>query len=241
MTFLKKLQAGITPVTLVHFGLPLLAVSAGVAGGLIDERVALFAAPLFALAPIIVNLLGRRPRPPSQGLPCRDTDPTTRLFNARGFSTLGPAIVGNCRRHQHDVSLVVIRFEDLPEMRAAFGRHLYQAAMSKIANSLEKVVATKGMAARTGPTEFTLVFPELSARNTRSLLAKALGSPLHFEFSLDGIEIVLAPELAVDVISSKETVQQAHDRLRARLEAFTVSEHARLEAMTKKRERYTKS
>lgn len=54
-------------------------------------------------------------------------------------------------------------------------------------------------------------------------------------------EIILVPELAADAIFSGESLCEAHERLLARLKAFTTSEHARLDAMARERELYAKS
>ncbi len=196
--------------------------------------------PLVALAPLL-HALNRSLRLDLHRSRSAGTDPATGFFDAHAFAARGSALVAQCMQRRQRVSLVVIRFDDFPEMQALFGAHLCQRAMARIARSLGKALPARAMAARTGAAEFALLFPQLSGQAALALLEKSLGTPMRFEFILDRTEVVLLPELAADVISASETLVQAHERLRDRLVAFTTSERARLESMAKQREHYARS
>ncbi len=194
--------------------------------------------PIIAMAPLFLT------RPLGIGYQRSrrlDTDSATGLFNLSAFTTLGSAIVADCARHRQVVSLVVVTLEDFPEIHALFGTDLCRKAMIRIARALEKVVPAIGIAARTGSSEFALLFPGLSREEALARMEKSLGSPLRFEFTLDGAEVVLLPELASGVVKGRESISKAHDRLRNELAEFSTSERARLHAMTQQRERYARS
>ena len=198
--------------------------------------------PVWALPALdsLARALSRKIRPGSRRMPSLYTDRTTGLFNSLGMATLGATIVDNCRREQQQVSLVVVRIEDLSDLRDIFGGRLYREAMFKIGRSLERVVPLRGMVARTGRTEFALLAPRLSRCEALALLTRSLGTPPRFEFTLGGTEMILVPEVAAEVIPKDVSITKAHDQLLRSLEVFSESERARLEAMTMMRECYAR-
>lgn len=156
----------------------------------------------------------------------------------RGLASLEQALAGSDMRN---VSLVIVRVEDLPEIRSLYGRAGYQGAVLGIQRALGKLAHRRGYGARSGPTEYTLVLPNMYRREAVALLAVQLGQPQCFVFEAGDEEVELVPEIAVDVIAPGETLRDCHARLRAQAMRAISIERARLAGMAKLREHFANS
>lgn len=165
-------------------------------------------------------------------------NPPTQAGPLKGLARLEAALANNATRQRRVMTVVVMRLDDLPELHATFGGELYQAATAVINRKLERLVRARGVGARTGPTEFTLAFPDLYQREALALISMTLGGrPPRFEFSLDGTDLILVPEIAAAMIEPNESIRETHGRLRTQLMSLMESERIRLDSMTKNRER----
>lgn len=169
--------------------------------------------------------------PTAVSIPPNDDSP-------RGLASLEQALVGSDMRN---VSIVVFRVEDLSEIRTLYGRAGYHAAILGIQRALGRLAHRRGYGARTGPTEYTLVLPNMYPRETAALLAVQLGKPERFTFDADEEQIELVPEIAADVIAPGESIRECHSRVRAQAMHAIALEHARLAGMARLRDRLVRS
>jgi hypothetical protein len=154
--------------------------------------------------------------------------------DSSGLASLEKALAGCDTRH---VSLVLLHIEDLTELRIVCGSAVFRTAVETIHHVLGRAARGHGFAARTGPTDYSLVLPELYKREAQALVNAQMGRPPRFEFDAEGEEFVLVPEVAVDLLGRGESIRQCHARLRADMVKAIERERARLAAMTKLREK----
>src|SRR3569833_2302126 len=75
-----------------------------------------------------------------------------------GLLSLEQALAGCDMRH---VSLVLLHVEGLTELRIIYGTAACRTAVETIHRALGRVASGRGFGARTGPTDYTIVLPDL--------------------------------------------------------------------------------
>jgi GGDEF domain-containing protein len=125
-------------------------------------------------------------------------DGGTGLLNATGCATHGDAKLAACRGAGKPLSVAVFDCSDLLEVREIYGNEIARKLARRIARKLSAVAGARGVAARTGPAEFTLVLPTANQEKARAMIRRALGHPMRFELDAGDSEIVLVPDVLVE-------------------------------------------
>lgn len=137
-------------------------------------------------------------------------------------------------------SAVVLEFSELREVRDIYGGTIGRKVVAKVVRRVRAVAGRSGLAGRTGPSQFTVIFPGLSARKALDRVQRALGRPARVEFDAGDSEIVLVPEFLVDAMEPGGSVQGLYRDLARELSRMEKIERRRLNYLTTERERHSR-
>jgi GGDEF domain-containing protein len=179
-------------------------------------------------------------RVPDETLEDGRIDASTSLYNMAGLSAHGDALLTACRRDKRPVSVAVFDCADLLEVRTIYGSRIARKLMQRTVAKLSKLCANQGVAARTGPAEFTVLLPGAGRDKALAAIARALGSPTRVELDAGDSEIVMVPGCRVEAIGPEVScVAQVHQELRRELAQIERSEHRRRRYLQRERERHS--
>jgi diguanylate cyclase (GGDEF)-like protein len=173
----------------------------------------------------------------AQGL----VDSVTGLYNPRGFSQLGAELLEQARREGKPLSLVVFDFSDLMEVRSIYGREVSRKLLARVVRKMETVAGRRGLAARTGKTEFSILLPGAGRDKSKSIIQRALGKPSRIEFDAGDSEIVLVPDIMAEAAApAVETVDELYREVFRNLAQARAYEKRRQHYLTRERERHSR-
>src|SRR5689334_4150522 len=72
-------------------------------------------------------------------------------------------------------------FSDVLELRSVYGTHAHQEAMRRVVQAMQELAGADGMAARTGPAQFTVLLPGLDRGHAIDAAHATLGCPCRIE------------------------------------------------------------
>jgi len=106
---------------------------------------------------------------------------------------------------------------------------------------LRALAGGRGFAGRTGVAEFTVVLPGLDKDGAQALVDRWLGTPPRLEHDADGHEIVLVPDVAVDMADEDASrLEPLHARMTSRIVRLRREEQLRAAHMKRDRERHSR-
>lgn len=179
-------------------------------------------------------------RRPDETLENGRIDSSTALYNMAGFEALGDEMLAACRRDGKPLSVVVFDCNDLLEVRTIYGSSIARKLMERIVRKLT-ALADRGLAARTGRAEFTVVLPGLNREKTLAAIQRVLGNPMRIELDAGDNEIVLVPSFLVETAGSDTvSVEELHRELRRELAQMQEQETRRHYYMQRERERHSR-
>ena len=167
-------------------------------------------------------------------------DQTTGLFNRAGLLAYGGALLDKARREQRAVGVVVFDFEDLLEVRDIYGNKIYQQVLDHVVVKLRTVAGPRGVCARTGKAQFTLVLPGCGHERARRAVHRVLGSPTRIELDTGEDEIVLVPDFMVESTRGDEPIAQVYGAICRDLLAQRQQEHRRRSYLQRERESHSR-
>ncbi|KQT13056.1 diguanylate cyclase domain-containing protein [Ramlibacter sp. Leaf400] len=161
------------------------------------------------------------------------------LLDRPGLLAAGNRLLA--RSHRRSAALIVFDFEELPELSELYGQPARRRALRQVADDLRLVAGVQGLAARTGPTQFTLLITDCTRQQALDRAVRVLGSPCRIELDLDGGEAVLVPDLLVDELPpSSGGLSVLQQQLGERLAAHRRHRKLREQYMRRSRERYSR-
>ncbi|HYF41078.1 MAG TPA: GGDEF domain-containing protein [Ramlibacter sp.] len=194
-----------------------------------------------AIFPLLLAVkFGAMMRQPDEALEEGRIDGSTHLFNKAGLLAHGEDLLAACRRERRPLSLAVFDCADLLEVRKIYGSRLSRQLMARTARKFAAVAGDRGIAARTGPAQFTVVFPGLTRDKALQAIQRVLGHPPRIEFDAGHSEIVLVPEYAVDTAGESASVQDMHRSLCASLAQASEWEQRRRDYLQRERESHSR-
>lgn len=227
---LQGLAAG-----LAMLALPLLAV---------PEAAALLPAPQVALLCALASVCLLRLAAGAQRREAADrglVDSVTGLYNPRGFSSVGAQLLEQVRRDGRPLSLVVFDFSDLIEVRSIYGREVSRKLLARVVRKMQAIAGSRGIAARTGKTEFSILLPGANRDKAQAIIHRALGKPSRIEFDAGDSEIVLVPAIMAETAApGVETIDELHREVARNLAEAHAYEQRRQHYLTRERERHSR-
>jgi hypothetical protein len=105
---------------------------------------------------------------------------------------------------------------------------------------LEALCGTRGLAARTGPAEFTVLMP-VSRDKALASIARLLGSPMRIELDAGDSEIVMVPNFVVEAAGPDVAcVSDIREELHGDLARIAHSEQRRRRYLQRERESHSR-
>jgi GGDEF domain-containing protein len=195
-----------------------------------------------AIFPLLLAMkFGAVMRRPDETLENGRIDGSTALYNPAGFAAHGDEMLAACKREGRPLSVAVFDCADLLEVRTIYGRRIARKLMARIVRKLSALSADRGLAARTGPTEFSVVLPGMNRDKTLAAIQRVLGNPMRIELDAGDSEIVLVPGFLVETAGSDTaSVEELHGELRIELARLQEQEQRRQNHLQRERERHSR-
>jgi diguanylate cyclase (GGDEF)-like protein len=168
-------------------------------------------------------------------------DEATSLHNHRGLAECGGELLRAARANRRALSLVVLDFDDMVEVRHIYGREVSRRLLARVVRKLETVAGGRGLAARMDGAQFVLVLPGLDRERAQAAVHRALGRPCRVEFDAGDSEIVLVPHvLAETAAPDVETIEELYAELLHNLLEQRATEQRRQQYLQRERERHSR-
>jgi diguanylate cyclase (GGDEF)-like protein len=180
-------------------------------------------------------------RAPDDVLEHERIDNSTELYNKTGFTVHGDDLLAACRRDNRPLSVAVFDCADLLEVRSIYGSRVARKLIARIAGKLNSLSGDHGLAARTGPAEFSVVLPGMAREKALAAIARVLGSPLRIELDAGDSEIVLVPNFLVERAGADTgSVDEIHQELQRELAQIGDQQQRRCQYLQRERERHSR-
>lgn len=172
--------------------------------------------------------------------PAQFVDPGTGLFNRAGLFAAAHRAIRD-RQAGVPVAIVVLDFADLREVCDIYGMPIARKVVAKAVRRLRTVAGWHGLVGRTGPSQFTVVLPGATEDKAMRMVRRGLGKPARVEFDAGDSEIVLVPDLLVDVLEpGADKVQDVYREMSQELARTQRDERRRLNWLASERERHSR-
>lgn len=119
------------------------------------------------------------------------------LFSRKAVVAAGNRMLKAGRGDERPLTLAVVELSDLPEVHSLFGRDAAGQITRRMAVRLQAIATDRGLAERTGATQFTVLLPGMEAATARRALRAVFGEAGCIEYECDGNELLLLPEFHV--------------------------------------------
>lgn len=167
-------------------------------------------------------------------------DAATGLYNIAGLVERGEELLARSRRRGQPSTLATFDCSDLLEVRHIYGGRVAVGLALRMAAELARVAGERGVAARTGPTEFTVLLPGLDRARAARAIRQVLGSPARLEFESGRNEIVLLPQVLLQQAGQEDEVAELHGAARRALTSTREHEALRRDRLRRERERHSR-
>jgi GGDEF domain-containing protein len=167
-------------------------------------------------------------------------DAATGLFNLAGLGERGDELLAGSRRRGQPSTLAVFDCSDLLEVRQVYGGRIALRLALRVAAELARVAGERGVAARTGSTEFSVLLPGLDRERAVRAIQQVLGSPARLEFESGRNEFVLLPQVLVQQAGAEDEVAELHALARRALTSTREREALRQVRLRRERERHSR-
>lgn len=184
-------------------------------------------------------LLGALSRKPAQDHGNSRIDSSTSLYNRRGLLAHGKVLLESCRRERRELTLAVFDCSDLLEARKVYGSRTSRKLIDSIIRKLKLLAGDRGLAARTGPTQFAVAMP-MGRDKAVQLIERVLGNPARIELDGGKSEIVLVPNVMVETVAENASVERLFAALCRGLSRLEEEEQKRQRYLQRERERHSK-
>ena len=229
--------AGVVGCALVAFTLSFLQAPA-----LVSPAEFMAHAGFLCIFPLLLAMrFGSVMRGPDEALENGRIDNSTQLYNKAGFTAHGGELLAACRRDNRPLSVAVFDCADLLEVRTIYGSSITRKLMARITRKLMRLCADQGLAARTGPAEFTVVLPGMNREKALAAIGRVLGTPMRIELDAGDSEIVLVPSFLVECAGPDvSSVDDVYEELRRELTQIDEHEQRRQRYLQRERERHSR-
>lgn len=195
-----------------------------------------------AIFPLLLAMkFGAMMRQPDQALEEGRIDGSTTLYNKAGLMAHGAELLAACRRERRPLSVAVFDCADLLEVRSIYGSRISRKLMAHMARKFAAIAAERGIAARTGPAQFTVLLPGLGRDKAMQAIQRVLGSPSRIEFDAGDSEIVLVPEYLVESAGADAgSLEDLYKTMGRSLAEVREREQRRCQYLQRERERHSR-
>lgn len=168
-------------------------------------------------------------------------DASTGLYNSQGLGRAGALVLRRARQEGRPVSLVVLDFSDLLEVRGIYGREISRKVHACVVTKMKAIAGARGLAARTGKSQFTVLIPGAGRERAQDAVQRVLGKPSRIEFDAGDSEIVLVPDILCErAAPDVETVDELYSEVVRSLADMRAREQRRQHYLQRERERHSR-
>ena len=196
-------------------------------------------AVLMLLPLLLVMKLGALARSPSEQQESARTDSSTLLYNRSGLMAHGQILLARCRTEGRELTVAVFDCNDLLEARQIYGNRTSRELIACIIAKMTLLAGERGLAARTGPTQFAVALPMNRARALQAI-ERVLGNPGRIELEGGNSEIVLVPNLMLESVSQTGSLERLFAALCRGLARVREQEQQRNRYLKRERERHSR-
>lgn len=111
----------------------------------------------------------------------------------------GDKLLARTRQKAQPLTLAIVELSDIADVERLFGQDVAEAIMGRLAAMLRGLVTSRGLAARTGQTQFSLLLPGVQPQDALLALRTAFGETGCLEHESHD-ELVLLPDVKVDAV-----------------------------------------
>ncbi len=133
------------------------------------------------------------------------TDPLTGVFNRRYFLELGSAEFAKARRHQRQMSVIVLDADNFKSINDSYGHAGGDAALKQLTRLCRAVGRQGDLIGRFGGEEFVICCPETDLEGARQLAERLRLQVESSELLFDGQPIRFTVSLGVTAMSGDDT------------------------------------
>lgn len=171
------------------------------------------------LVAAVAGCAARRPRAGAGGWFGRRRAAQQLQFASReGLLDAANQLLQQARADGRPLSVAVLELSDLPELHRLFGRRLAQQVLIRTGRKLRAVAGPKGLAARTSPTQFTLVLPGVDEDAVLLSLRTVFGEACCIEDDGNSEEVVLLPQFEVATMAGNDaSIEPVYEALCGKL------------------------
>jgi GGDEF domain-containing protein len=134
--------------------------------------------------------------------------PPASLVSRTDVIIAGDRLLARLRQRQQPLSLAVVELSDIADVQELFGPAVAESIMGRLAAKLRSLATSRGLVARTGQTQFSLLLPGLEAHEALLALRTAFGETGWLEHE-GRDELVLLPDLQVDAVGPEHSSVEA--------------------------------
>lgn len=136
-------------------------------------KTVIFVITVIGVTKIKENTLAIRQAMQKESLLAR-TDPLTGIANSRYFYEILEHEANKARRYKHPITIAYIDLDNFKDANDQYGHLIGDEILKKIAEIIQKNIRNIDMAARLGGDEFTILMPETTMENARSVIKRLL-------------------------------------------------------------------
>jgi GGDEF domain-containing protein len=111
----------------------------------------------------------------------------------------GDRLLARTREKAQPLSLAIVEVSDIADVERLFGHDVAEAIMGRLAAMLRALATARGLAARTGQTQFSLLLPGVEPQDALLALRTAFGETGCLEHESND-ELMLLPDVKVDAV-----------------------------------------
>lgn len=166
-------------------------------------------------------------------------DRSTLLYNRGGLIAQGNILLATCRGERRELTLAVFDCDDLLEARQIYGNRTSRKLIDCIISKMTLLAGERGLAGRTGPTQFSVVMP-MGRDKAVQVIERVLGNPGRIELEGGNSEIVLVPNVMVETVSETGSLEKLFSALCRGLTRVREEEQLRQRYLQRERQRHSR-
>ena len=164
-----------------------------------------------------------------------------RRFDKFAFFAQGDEMLRRAQRRNEPLTVFVLALNDLPELERVFGSGFSKEVVASVRTKLRRIAGTKGLAARTDPTVFTMFLPKVGEEAALAAADAVLGQPACIEIDHEGEEIVLLPEIKVQAVCAEtHCIRDVYIAARRELVQAQLEDQRRKKYLERERESHSR-
>lgn len=226
---------------LVALAIAELLVAAVLAGAALSGADLLPQIGFLCVFPLLLGMrFGAEFRRPDDLLEASRIDPVTSLYNKSGLLAYGSQMLDECHVSGKPLALVIFDCSDLSEVRSIYSPGVARQVMERTVQKFVALASDRGLATRTGATEFTVVLPGMNRDKALMAIHRVLGKPGRIELDAGGDEIVIVPDFALECSGPDiESIHELYRDVRLTLAETGAQEQRRQTWLQRERERHS--